>query len=403
MNTSRLITHSARAMARYKLRSAFIILGSFIGTAALTLVVAVGEGAERKIMSTVRQIFGASSIIVMAGGTNMMAAPGANAARLTIDDLEAIAEAVPEVESWDPQQILPGASVRHEGATATAFVRGQSERAEHVWQREVTRGAWFDRTDVRESARVALIGETTAKELFGTADPLGAEILVGAVPLRVVGVLEPFGTDVHGMDRDDEIVVPISTMMRRMLNVDTIAAAKLLVRDPSQVDAAGAAVRRILRERHAVPAERPDDFTLVTAVTVRQMVARAKNVLNLYLPLVAGITLLAAAAVAAALMLASVNERVGEIGLRRAVGARVEDIQLQFVVETAVTILGGGLLGVVAGTIAAEAIAARLELGQLLSWRAVLIGLAVSIVTGVLAGLLPARRAARLDPVEALR
>jgi putative ABC transport system permease protein len=403
MNTIRLVRHSMRAITRYKLRSAFIMLGSFIGATALTLVISVGGGAQRKMLATVRQLFGASSIMVMAGGTQLMSGPNANAARLTIDDIEAVATELPGIEAWDPLQAMPEASVRQGAATATARVLGESERSEHVWQRTVTRGEYFDAGAVRSSARVALIGETTAKELFGSEDPVGGDIEIGNVPFRVVGVLEPFGTDVHGMDRDDEIVVPISTMMRRVMNVDTITMAKLLVRDSSQVASAGREVTRVLRERHRIPSGRPDDFTLVTAVTVQTIVARMQKIFSLYLPLVAGISLIVAAIVAATLMLASVNERVAEIGLRRAIGARVEDIQLQFLVETTATIVGGGVAGTVVGSILAQIAANRLHLGTVLSWRAVTLAIIVSIVTGVLAGVVPARRAARLNPTEALR
>ena len=304
---------------------------------------------------------------------------------------------------WDAQQAIPDASVRHEGATATARVLGQTEHGLQVWQRGVTRGEAFDVRAIRTSERVALIGETTAKELFGSADPIGAEILVGNVPFRVIGVLERFGTDLHGMDRDDEIVVPLSTMMRRVMNVDNIAMAKFLVDDPSHVAKANSDVKRILRARHAIPKGRPDDFHLISAVMVQKMVGRIEKILNLYLPLAAGITLLVAAIVAATLMLASVNERIGEIGLRRAVGARMEDVQLQFLVETASTIFTGGIAGIIIGLVAGQLVANRLHLGSVLSWRPVVIGIVVSILTGLLAGVLPARRAARLNPVEALR
>jgi putative ABC transport system permease protein len=272
-----------------------------------------------------------------------------------------------------------------------------------VWARTVTRGAFFDAKDVKTSARVALIGETTAKELFGNEDPLDGEILIGNVPFRVIGVLEPFGTDLHGMDRDDEIVVPITTMMRRVMNVDTISGAKLLVHDPSQVDKAVRDLMRVLRQRHGIPSGRPDDFTLISATRVLTVVARARKVLSLYLPMVAGIALLVAAVVASTLMLASVNERVGEIGLRRAVGARVEDIQFQFLIETAATMLAGGIGGVILGSIGAQLVANRLALGDVLSWRPVLLGIIVSLATGALAGVVPARRAARLHPADALR
>ena len=403
MNRSRLIAHSFATVGRYKLRSAFIILGTLIGTAALTLVIAAGTGAKRKMISTVRQLFGASSILVMSGGTQFMGGPTANAARLTLDDIEAVAAEVPEIEAWDPQQVLPNVPVRHGSASATARVFGASERFGQVWQRGVARGESFDAAAVRSAARVGLIGATTARELFGGEDPVGGEILVNNVPLRVIGVLEPFGTDLHGMDRDAEIVIPISTMMRRVMNVDTIGAAKLLVRDPSQVQQAQRGMARVLRARHAIPKGRPNDFNVITSVMVQTMLGRMQRVVGIYLPLAAGVVLLVAAIVAATLMLASVNARVGEIGLRRAVGARVEDIQFQFIVETAATMLLGGVLGVAAGTIAAQLVALRFKLGDVFSLRTILIALAVTLVTGVLAGVLPARRAARLDPADALR
>jgi putative ABC transport system permease protein len=400
---SRLIAQALRALRRYKLRTAFIMLGGFVGAAALTLILAAGDAAERKVLATVRQIFGAQSVIVMAGGTQFMGGGRPDAARLTIDDIEAAAAEIPAIVAWDPQQAIAGASIRHEGNTATARVLGSSERFGQVWARGVTRGELFGESDVRGAARVALIGETTARELFASADPLGGEILIGNVPFEIVGVLEPFGTDLHGMDRDDEIVVPLTTLMRRVLNTDAIVAAKLLVDDPEQVGEAAAALKRVLRARHALPPTRPDDFQIISALAVQRMVGRTQRILAVYLPLVAGIALLVAAIVAATLMLASVNARVTEIGLRRAVGARIEDVQFQFLVETALTMLAGGIAGILAGLALARYAAVRLHLGETLSLRAVLIVLAVSIATGLLAGVLPARRAAQLDPADALR
>lgn len=401
--SSRLVRHSIRAMRRYKVRSAFIMLGSFVGAAALTLVVSMGGAAERKVLATVEQLFGASSILLMTGGSQLMSGARGDAARLTLDDVEAAVSELPQIVAWDPQQAIPNASVRAEGKSGTARVLGASERFEQVWNRGASRGASFDEADVASSARVAVIGETIAHELFGDADPLEAEILIGNVPFRVVGVLERFGTDLHGMDRDDEIVVPISTMMRRVMNVDNIAGAKLLVRDAAQVNDTAKAFERILRERHNLAAGRPNDFTMITATRVQKMMDKTRRTLGVYLPVAAGIVLLVAAIVAASLMLASVNERVSEIGLRRAVGAQVEQIQMQFVIETAATMLVGAIAGIIAGSIGAQIAADRLQLGDVLSWRAALLVLVVSAITGALAGVIPARRAAKLDPANALR
>jgi putative ABC transport system permease protein len=402
MKPGRLITHSIRALGRYRLRTSFMMLGSLVGVAALTLVISIGQGAERKMMKMVRQIFGESGIMVGAGGHQMMGGPRPGAARMTLDDIEALAKAIPEIEAWDPQQTM-AAAVRRGSATATVRVLGQSERSERLRSRGVTRGTYFDATAVKRLDRVALIGETVVEDLFGSDDPVGGEILIESVSFKVIGVLESFGTDLHGMDRDNEIVVPLSTLMRRLTNVDSIAGAKLLVKDPRRVGDTAREITRILRDQHGLTADQADDFRVITPVEVQQMVGRAQRVFSWYLPLAASVALLVGGIVAATLMLASVNARVSEIGVRRAVGARPEHIGWQFLIESAVTMLGGGLGGLALGLAAGQYLATRLELGIVFSWSAVWLGLLMSIVTGLLAGVMPARRAARLQPVDALR
>ena len=400
--TTRLIAHSVGVMARYRLRSATVMLGSLVGVTALTLVVSLGQGMEAKVLKTVGPMLGDSSILIISGGSRIMGSPRAGASRLTIDELTALAAELGDIDSWDPQQEVSSV-VRYRETTATVRVLGQSERGERVWARTVTRGQYFDAAAVSTSARVAVIGDTVARNLFGDSEPLDAEIRIGAVPFRVIGVLEPFGNDMHGMDRDDEIVVPISTLMRRLTNVDTVSAARLVVNDPGREEEIASEIGRILRARHALASDEPDDFRIVTTVEVRDTVAFIRRVLRLYVPLAAAVVLLVAGIVAATLMLSSVNERVGEIGLRRATGARPEDIRLQFATETAVSVLTGGLGGLLLGYAAARFAATRLQLGVAFSWKAVLIGLVGSAIAGLLAGVLPARRAARLQPAHALR
>jgi putative ABC transport system permease protein len=243
-----------------------------------------------------------------------------------------------------------------------------------------------------------------ARELFGDDDPIGGDILIGPVSFRVIGLLERFGTDLHGMDRDNEIVVPISTLMRRVMNVDTISVAKLIVKDAARSEETGREIQHALRARHRLAEGQPDDFTIMTSVEIQKMVSTIQRVLFLYLPLVAGVAILVAGIVAATLMLASVNQRVGEIGLRRAVGARPSDIRLQFLVETAMTTLVGGVAGIALGFFGAHIASGHLKFGAVAGFgKAILLGLLVSGVTGFLAGVVPARRAARLPPADALR
>ena len=403
MNTARLIRSSLRAMARHKLRTAFCMLGSLVGVAALMFVVSLGTSAQTKMIRTVRQIVGESAVLVVGGGSRVMGHPRAGAARLTLDDVAAVAREVPGIAAWDPQADLGGVVVRHADSTATVRVLGASERWERVWARGVTRGEVFDQAAVAGSARVALIGATVARALFPSGDPLGAELRIGAVPFRVIGVLEPFGTDMHGMDRDNEIVVPITTLMRRLANLDAISAARLEVADGANPADVAAAVRRVLRARHATARGQPDDFRIVTSVESQRMVATISRVLLLYVPLVAAVILLVGGIVASAVMLASVSQRVGEIGLRRAVGARPADIRLQFLAETAVTVVAGGVGGIVLGYAAVLLVASQMQLSGAISWPAVALGLVAAALTGLLAGVVPARRAARLNPATALR
>jgi putative ABC transport system permease protein len=378
------------------------MLGSLVGVAALTLVVSIGQGAEVKMLKTVRQMLGESSVLVISGGSRIMGSPREGASRLTIDDLAAVASELDAIEAWDVQQDLSSV-VRYREKTDTVRILGQSERGDRVWERMARSGQYFDLAAVTSAARVAVIGPTVARTLFGTEDPINAEIRIAAVPFRVIGVLEPFGTDMHGMDRDNEIVVPVSTLTRRLANVDTVGAAKFVVKDVAREEATAGEVTRILRARHALASDQPDDFRVVTTVEVRKMIAWMRRILFLYVPIAAGVILLVAGIVAATLMLSSVNERVAEIGLRRALGAQPDDIRLQFATETAAMILAGGLGGLGLGYAAARIVAARMQLGDTFSWEAVLVGVVASAITGLVAGVLPARRAAQLQPADALR
>lgn len=402
MNAPKLVLHSLRSLGRNRLRTAFIMLASVVGVAAITFVLTAGQGARRKMLTTVRQIFGDSSIVVVTGGQQLIGGPRPDAARLTIDDIEAVASSAPGIEAWDPQQVMT-ASVRRGGGATMVRVLGQSERSERVWSRSVSRGRYFDVADVKRLERVALIGETAANALFGGADPVGSEILIESVPFTVIGILERFGTDLHGMDRDNEIVVPVSTLMRRLANVDTISVAKLLLREPAHSEEAAAEVRRVLRTRHGLSSSQADDFTLLTPVEVRRLVGRMQSIITIYLPVAALVVLLVGGIVAATLMVGAVHARVGEIGLRRALGAKPADISWQFLAESTLTMLGGGAIGTTLGAVAAQLVADRMALGPVFSPTAVLVGLALSAATGLLAGVLPARRAARLLPADALR
>lgn len=402
MKLRRLISHSFLMMGRYKLRTSFMMLGSLIGIAALTFVISVGQVAQQKILKMVDLMFSDSTIVIHAGGGAMMGGPRGGATRLTVDDIQAIAKEVPGVADWDARQSV-SMPVRRGDSTDNAEILGESERSQRVWNRTASRGDFFDETAVRGSARVAVIGETVAEELFGNDDPIGADIQIGSVPFRVIGILQPWGTDPHGGDEDNVLVVPVTTLLRRLANVDKIGMAKLLINDPGQAEQMKAQIRGVLRERHALSSGQPDDFSILTATEVHRVIGEIQRVMFFYLPLVALVSLVVGGIVSASLMLASINERIGEIGLRRAVGAGAADIRLQFLLETATTIVIGGVGGIAFGYAVAEIAANRMHLGSANPWLAAALGLLASSVVGLLAGVLPALRAARLQPAEALR
>jgi putative ABC transport system permease protein len=403
MNFTRRITESFWNLTRYPMRSSFMMLGCLVGVAALNLVVGVGSAVERRLVNTVQMYFSASSILVTSGGNPFAGGPRGDGARLTLDDIEAVASALPSIEAWDPMQVLDPVPLKTGNASATGRVVGSSDRAERVWQRGVTRGEYFDATAVGRASRVALLGATLSRALFKGDDPLDAEILIAGAPFRVIGLLEPVGTDIHGIDRDNEVIVPISTMLRRVMNVDSIRGAKLLVRDPAQVTQVARDIRSILREHHGLASGQTDDFTVVTPVEVQKLVANTKRILFIFLPLVAAVALLVGGIVSASLMLSSVSQRTSEIGLRRALGARTRDIALQFLLETSATTVVAGVLGTGLGIVAARLIAERLSLPPSLPWGAAMLGLLLAAMIGLAAGVMPARRAARLQPVDALR
>lgn len=404
MKKTRIIKSGFRTMARYKMRSFFMMLGIVVGIAALTIIVSLGKGTEEAIMKKIEKLFDSSSIIVSAGGGRQMGGGhGEVTTSLTLEDVEALQSEAGNIRVSDPWQMVLGREVKFKNKSVNTTIFGRSADAHIVWSRGVSGGEHFSYADVESSARVVLLGQSVAEELFGDADPVGAQVRIGGVPFRVKGILELMGTDPHGMDRDNEVVIPITTMMRRVMNVDYIMAVKLLVQDKSKMDQTVNHITQILRERHGINENETDDFSLLTPKRVQEMVANTNKVFTLFLPLIAGISLLVGGVLVAGLMLISVNERTGEIGLRKAVGARSKDIRLQFLSESTTITVSGGVTGILLGLLAVMLFTKMMDLPFVVSWQALGMDMVFSTLVGLAAGVYPAIRAAALNPVETIR
>jgi putative ABC transport system permease protein len=405
MKRNSIVKSGFQIMKRYKLRTFFMMLGIIIGVTALTLILSLGKGTRQKLMNRVERVISSSNILISATRGEIRGGPRSHESTttLTLEDLKELREQIPNIENYDPMQMIPSRSVKYKEKSLDLRIMGNSPNAEEIWDRGVTSGSFYTEMDMKQSARVALVGTAVVKELFDGIDPVGEQIRIGSVPFRVIGVLESMGIDAHGRDRENEISIPVTTMMRRLMNVDYIRRAKLQLADKSRMEETAAQIRQILRERHHINADEPDDFMIITPVKVQQILSLMTNVFSILLPLIAGIALLAGGVVIAALMLIMVNERTGEIGLRKAVGARAKDILRQFIIETTVITVTGGFFGFLLGTIGVQVLVIRMKLPAVLPWEAFILGMVFSAIVGMAAGLIPARRAASLDPVETLR
>ena len=405
MKTQRLIRHGLRDMRRHRLRTFFMMLGTFVGVLTLTVVMAIGQGTRDVVMANIERMFAGNSILLSAGGGGMMGGPGADGPTTTLmeKDLEEIRASVPGIKVYDPMILAMSREVVYQGNSSNVRVLGHSENHEEVWNRGVSRGAFFGEAEVRSSGRVALIGETLARDLFQGADPIGLQLRIGTVPFEVIGVLDSMGIDPHGWDRDNEAIIPYTTMMRRVMNIDYVQSAKIMVMEGADLDAPVAAIEALLRERHALAADELNDFSMITPVQVREMVASMNRVFTLFLPLLAAVSLFIGGIVVANLMLMGVNQRRSEIGLRKAVGARGRDIWLQFLLESSLVTAAGGVLALLVGAVGLGIIGGSMEGVRVMPWEAVTLGLGAAVLVGLLAGVFPARRAAALDPVTTLR
>ena len=408
MRLPRMAGEGIQALGINKLRTFFMMAGTIVGVAALVVILAIGKGTEKKIKKRL-QVFGPKAMMLIAGGGKDMPPPDMTVTTLTLEDAEAIRNQIDGLEIVSPMAWRFQVSAKHEANQYQAVVWGVEPSWHKAWKWHAAEGDEISDDDVATAERVCVIGRTIQKELFGNADPIGQRIYINKVALTVKGVLEKRGTSPMGGDFDNKVILPISTAMRRVMNVDYVGAIRIITKNPDQMAQQADEIRKLIHVRHGISEAEEDDFRIITAKIIARLARGTSGTLSMLLMALATLSLIVGGIVMMNILLISVAERTNEIGVRRAVGATRNDIFVQFLTEAlAVTLLGvvlGSLLGVGASTLwlgipMFRAIFSDVSLSFVVG---LVLALLVALLVGTISGVLPARRAAKLRPVEALR
>jgi putative ABC transport system permease protein len=396
------LSQSLHAVKAFKLRTWFCLISVALGIASITIIVAATEGAYKKAFDMV-DLFGPDSLLVLTGGEEARAI-GGRLKTITLDDVQAIREAFPTAYLVVPMSNLFGIDVSYLNNKVQTRIIGSSNDYGRAWTWPVVQGSDFTDEDVRGLRNVAIIGQYLSQQLMGDIDPVGKYIQVRSIPVQIVGVLSERGMTPTGDNLDNRLVMPITTVMRKLQNETRyITLFRIRFLNQENLEQETEELRSFLRQRHGIPADEPDDFRIISPKEIIKFLVAITGSLVVFLGITGIISLLVAGFVLANLFLLSVKERTKEIGIRRAVGARRRDIRLQFLAEAVMITVIGGMMGFVVGVIAAELLTRLGNFPVHFSWKAFAIGFLLSSLVGVGFGMQPASRAANLNPIEAIR
>jgi putative ABC transport system permease protein len=403
VNYEAIIRSAALSMIRNKMRSALTVLGITIGIGAVICVVAIGNAGQARVEEQLNNL-GDNFVWIEAGGraVNGVRTGSHGTNTLTLADAVAIRNQVPLIKSVSPN-VDGSIQIIYGNQNWFTRYRGVSPEYFDIKRWSVAEGAVFGQDDVESAADVCVIGDTVRKILFGTEDPIGKVVRITNLPCRVVAALRPKGLAVSGQDEDDVVILPYTTVQKKIKGVTWLDDILCSAVSPAAVKLAGQQAAALLRDRHHLRPEEEDDFNIRNPEDIIQAQLAASRTLTLLLVAIASISLIVGGIGIMNVMLVSVTERTREIGVRLAIGATEGAIQLQFLGESVMLSLVGGAVGVLLGVVGSYLI------GHTLGWRmevspsAIVIAAAFSFAVGVFFGYYPARKAARLDPIEALR
>ncbi|WP_288607650.1 ABC transporter permease [Prevotellamassilia timonensis] len=405
MNYSNLFKIAMRAIAANKLRSFLTMLGIIIGVASVIAMMAIGQGSKKSIQANIAEM-GSNMIMIRPGqdkGPGGAQQDASDMQTLKLKDYEALKEQAKYLSAISPSVNSSGQFINGNNNTPST-IYGISPDYMQIRQQKVKDGEMFTDEEVRSSAKVCVIGKTVADNLFTNGeDPVGKVIRFNKIPFRVVGVLESKGYNSFGMDQDDVVLAPYTTVMKRILSVTYLQGINASAVTEDMTDLAIEDITSILRENHKLKASDEDNFTIRSQQEMAEMMNSTSDTMTVLLLVVACISLVVGGIGIMNIMYVSVTERTKEIGLRMSVGARGIDILNQFLIESVLLSVTGGLIGVIVGIGAAVGINVFAHWPiQIQPWS-VLLSFAVCSATGIFFGWYPAKKAASLDPIEAIR
>jgi putative ABC transport system permease protein len=392
-----------RALTRNKMRSLLTMLGIIIGVGAVIATVGLGQGAQQAVQDQIASL-GTNLLYISSGSVNKggIRLGGGATKTLVADDMKAILQEVPSIA-----QAAPGASTRSQVVSDNqnwfTQVTGTEPQYFDIRNWSFTQGGSFTNDDVTRATNVVVLGATVQQRLFGAANPVGQTVRIGTLPFQVVGTLAAKGQSGLGQDQDDGVYVPISTLQKKITGQDWLQYIMASATSQPASYAAQGQITVLLRDRHRIRAGQDDDFMVRNLADVAQLADSSSQVMTLLLASIAGVSLIVGGIGIMNIMLVSVTERTREIGIRIAIGATESDVLRQFLSESVVLSLTGGIFGVLCGVGASITITKVLGWNILISPAAVAAAVVFSMAVGIFFGFYPARKAALLDPIEALR
>ena len=384
-----------------KLRSLLTMLGIIIGVAAVIALVSIGNGVKQDIENSISSL-GSNLLVVLPGAPRT---PGARSSQgsmksLKISDYEAIAK----LEGVKAASPMTNGSyvVIYQNKNWTTSVAGVNANFQDVNNWTMTSGRFFSDKNVQNRERVAVVGQTVVKNLFADEDPVGKEIRVKNIPFRVIGVLKSKGNGTMGNDQDDTVLIPYTTSMERVEGIDYLRRVYVVAKDDGGIDRLQADIENLLRVRHNIKDTNLDDFNIQNMKSIMETVAQTTGTFTLFLGAVAAISLVVGGIGIMNIMLVSVTERTREIGVRKALGATYSVIVTQFLIEAIVISLMGGFIGIAFGIGASKVIGMVSGMSTVVSVPTIIMSFAFSMAIGLIFGIYPARKAAKLNPIDAL-